>query len=215
MIDNVGQGESEFTLFGRLTRAFSHVARGDLSVITNEVSYLATQLPASELGRARNRCAQMAATISMIAGLQEDLVSCSVDWRRVLDIFGVAYPSDDLIGEVSIDRIKIERLASILRQMLPGEDVAWRAEVRRVAHTDCLALLKNVSQERDQFANYGSWSSFASKELGERAVIDGVVADLITRAHGWVVSIASSRGDVQFQLRIPIKTKPGAASLLS
>lgn len=207
MIGDVVQGESEFTLFGRLTRAFSHVARGDLSVITNEVSYLATKLPAAELGRARNRCSQMAATISMIAGLHEEMTTSFVDLRKVLDIFGALYPSDDLSRLISIDRVKIERLASILRQMLPGTDVMWRAQVHNEGEAERLGLFKTVSKVESPSATYGSWSSFASKELGERAVIDGVVADLIMRAHSWTVLISSSPSEVEFRLNIPIGSK--------
>ena len=207
MIGDVVQGESEFTLFGRLTRALSHVARGYLSVITNEVSYLATKLPAAELGRARNRCSQMAATISMIAGLQEEMATSLVDWRKVLDIFGALYPSDDLSRVVSIDRVKIERLASILRQMLPGTDVLWRAKVHKEGEAEKLGLFKTISKGDGPSATYGSWSSFASKELGERAVIDGVVADLIMRAHGWTVLILSSPSEVECKLSIPIIAK--------
>jgi fatty acid desaturase len=50
---------------------------------------------------------------------------------------------------------------------------------------------------------YSSWSSFAAGELGERAVIDAVVADLIMRAHEWRLAIGVEDRCVACHIFIP------------
>lgn len=200
MTANTTGGESEFTIFGRFSRAFSHVVRGDLSVITNEVSYLATQMPSEELGRVRNRCSQMAATISKIAGLQSDVTTTRLGADAAARIFGAALEGrgDDV---VSLDCVKIERLASSIRQMLPASDTPWMAES---SDGSVLTLSRTIQSFQGAGARYASWSSFASKELGERSVIDAVVADLIMRAHGWRLALESSPHGLRCSLFIPL-----------
>ena len=194
------RGESEFIIFSRFSRAFSHVVRGDLSVITNEVSYLATQMPSEELGRVRNRCSQIAATISKIAGLQSEIATTRLGADAAARIFGavVEQQGDEV---VSLDCVKVERLASSIRQMLPSSDAPW------IAHPSSggvLTLSRNIQGFHGIGARYASWSSFASKELGERSVIDAVVADLIMRAHGWRLALESSPQELRCSLFIPL-----------
>ena len=200
MTANTTRGESEFTIFGRFSRAFSHVVRGDLSVITNEVSYLATQMPSEELGRVRNRCSQMAATISKIAGLQSDVATTLIGVDAAARIFGVALEGggDDV---VSLDYVKIERLASIIRQMMPPSDAPWMAAA---VDGSVLTLSRSIQDFQGRGSRYASWSSFASKELGERSVIDAVVADLIMRAHGWRLAIESFPEGLRCSLFLPL-----------
>lgn len=200
MTANTTRGESEFTIFGRFSRAFSHVVRGDLSVITNEVSYLATQMPSEELGRVRNRCSQMAATISKIAGLQSDVATTPLGVDAAARIFGVALEGGG-DNVVSLDCVKIERLASIIRQMMPPSDAPWMAAA---VDGSVLTLSRSIQDFQGRGSRYASWSSFASKELGERSVIDAVVADLIMRAHGWRLAIESSPEGLRCSLFIPL-----------
>lgn len=200
MTANTTGGENEFTIFGRFSRAFSHVVRGDLSVITNEVSYLATQMPSEELGRVRNRCAQMAATISKIAGLQSDVATTLLGASAVARIFGASL---DGVGDdvVALDCVKIERLASSIRQMFPASDAAWMAEC---SGKDVLTLSRSIPNFQGAGSRYASWSSFASKELGERSVIDAIVADLIMRAHGWRLALESSPQELRCTIVLPL-----------
>jgi hypothetical protein len=177
--------ESEVAIFSRFSRAFSHVVRGDLSVITNEVSYLATRMPCEELGRVRNRCAQIAATVSKMAGLRSEMAWEPIDVEKAAAIFG-ARLTPDASGMVSLDRVKIERLASIVRHLFGDTDVPWNAEWSE--HVG-LSLSIRVPKPSGQVRRYSSWSSFAAGELSERAVIDAVVADLIMRAHEWRLAI--------------------------
>lgn len=200
MAADTTRGESEFTIFGRFSRAFSHVVRGDLSVITNEVSYLATQMPSEELGRVRNRCSQMAAAISKIAGLQSDIATTRLGADAAAHIFGAALEGrgNDV---VSLDCVKIERLASSIRQMLPPSDAPWMADV---SDGCVLTLSRSIQDFQGIGSRYASWSSFASKELGERSVIDAVVADLIMRAHGWRLALESSPQGLRCSVFIPL-----------
>lgn len=198
MTSNTTRAESEFSIFSRFSRAFSHVVRGDLSVITNEVSYLATKMPCEELGRVRNRCSQIASIISKIAGLQSDLSLSLVGADAVARTFGaiMKIASTDV---VAIDAVKVERLASAIRQMLPNGDVAWTAQ----PFEEGLALSIELPSHSGLCGAYSSWSGFASKELGERSVVDAVVADLIMRAHGWTIAIDSKDG-LRCVMRLPL-----------
>lgn len=193
------QVESEFSIFSRFSGAFSHVVRGDLSVITNEISYLATKMPPEELGRVRNRCSQIAATVSKIAGLQSDVSLSPASADTIARAFGAILPLESP-EFIAIDAVKVERLASSLRQILPSSDASWRAEMRE---GDAVLLSLHLPHHKGLGAQYASWSSFASKELGERSVVDAVVADLISRAHGWTVAI-DSRGGLRCMIRLPL-----------
>lgn len=190
--------ESEISIFSRFSRALSHVVRGDLSVITNEVSYLAARMPCEELGRVKNRCSQIASIVSKIAGLQGELSLSLVGTDSVARAFGASLDgaSTDV---VAIDAVKVERLASGIRQMIPGAGATWTA--RSSEHGLCLSIY--VPRHQGLGSRYGSWSSFASKELGERSVVDAVVADLIMRAHGWVIAI-DSRDGLRCDMCVPL-----------
>ena len=175
------RGESELAIFSRFSTAFSHLVRGDLSVITNEVSYLATTMPSEELGRVRNRCSQIAATVSKIAGLRGEMSPTPLGVDEVAAIFGARLGSSPS-ETISLDRVKIERLASSIRQIFADADTPWIAEW---SSENGLSLFLRIPNSRGQTRRYASWSSFAAGELGERSVIDAVVADLIMRAHDW------------------------------
>lgn len=198
---DISHGESELTLFSRFSRAFSHVVRGDLSVITNEVSYLATQMPSEELERVRNRSSQMAATVSKIAGLQSDVSPSLLEVAHAARIFGAVLTQPSESQLVALDRVKVERLASSLREMFKSSDTTWTAQC---SNEESLVLSLRVPSHLGSGARYASWSSFASRELGERSVIDAVVADLIMRAHGWGLLIDSSEHGLECSMFIPL-----------
>jgi hypothetical protein len=142
----------------------------------------------------------MAATISKIAGLQSDVATTPLGVDAAARIFGVALEGggDDV---VSLDCVKIERLASIIRQMMPPSDALWMAAA---VDGSVLTLSRSIQDFQGIGSRYASWSSFASKELGERSVIDAVVADLIMRAHGWRLAIESSPEGLRCSLFIPL-----------
>lgn len=196
------RGESELAIFSRFSSAFSHVVRGDLSVITNEVSYLATTMPSEDLGRVRNRCSQIAATVSKIAGVRGEMAPTLLGVSEVAAIFGArlgSTPSETIL----LDRVKIERLASIIRQMFADAHTPWTAEW---SSENGLSLSLRIPNSRRQPRRYASWSSFAAGELGERAVIDAVVADLIMRAHDWRLGIELDERCISCGVFIPAVT---------
>ncbi|MEY4668789.1 MAG: hypothetical protein RL518_1488 [Pseudomonadota bacterium] len=199
MAADTTRGESEFTLFSRFSRVLSHVVRGDLSVITNEVSYLATTIPSEDLQRVRNRCSQIAATVSKIAGLKSEIAPSIVPAQDAARIFGARLRSASL-DQVSLDRVKIERLASIVRQMFTEVELVWTADW---SPEYGLTLSTKVPKSFPSTRRYASWSSYAAGELGERAVIDAVVADLIMRAHAWRLGIVLDQGLLTCSICIP------------
>ena len=202
MAAHTPRGESELAIFSRFSTAFSHLVRGDLSVITNEVSYLATTMPSEELGRVRNRCSQIAATVSKIAGLRGEMSPTPLGVDEVAAIFGARLGSSPS-ETISLDRVKIERLASSIRQIFADADTPWIAEW---SSENGLSLFLRIPNSRGQTRRYASWSSFAAGELGERAVIDAVVADLIVRAHEWRVGIELDERCISCGVFIPAMT---------
>ena len=191
--------ESELILFSRFSRAFTHSMRGDLSVITNELSYLATKLPAGELDRASNRCSQMASTISKIAGLQSESLVETISIEDLSRMFGARNLVLDENRGYRIDRTRGERLALMLRYLL-GEGSQGSLGVSEAKTSLCLTLSSDGPDGAPRL--YGSWSSFSSQERGERYVIEGVVADLLTRALGWIVSITAGEGRVLASIQL-------------
>jgi len=202
MVADTSRGESELAIFSRFSRAFSHVVRGDLSVITNEVSYLATTMPSEDLSRVRNRCSQIAATVSKIAGLKSEFCPLPLSVLEAAGIFG-ARLRDTPTEMILLDRVKVERLSSIVCQMLGDGDSSW---IATWSPEGGLALSVQIPKCLGPSARYGSWSSFAAGELGERAVIDAVVADLIMRAHGWRLGIELEERLMRCHIFIPPAT---------
>jgi hypothetical protein len=198
-------GESEIALFSRFSGAFTHLMRGDLSVITNELSYLASKLPVGELDRASNRCSQMASTISKIAGLSSESSSERLAVSQICSMFGALPEGDVATSSVFIDRVRGERLALMVRQLV-GESYRASLGPAETGGGWCLKVFGSSNDGGER--SYRSWSSFASRERGERSVIEGVVADLLTRACGWSVSLALSGTTLTATI-----TLPGGATL--
>jgi hypothetical protein len=199
--------DSEFTIFSRFSQAFSHVVRGDLSVVTNELSYLATRLPSEDLSRVKNRCAQMAATISRIAGLESALRVATVEASVLSRVFGAS--SEPGLDQVflSYDPVKIERLATIVRQMCGDGSSSWTTQVDRDTEAFRISFVSPRRNESEETRQFHSWSDFASRVLGERSVIDGVVADLIMRAHGWGIWLSVTSCAVEGFITVPLVAK--------
>lgn len=63
--------ERIITSVGTLFRALSHLIRGDLSVISNDLSFLSTLVPEGEVERAKNRCASIISTLHSLQFLKE------------------------------------------------------------------------------------------------------------------------------------------------
>lgn len=191
--------ESELALFGRFSRAFTHILRGDLSVITNEISYLATKLPSGELDRATNRCSQMASTISKIAGLNGETRIELVSYEEIARMYGATISGSHVTGGVFMDRVRAERLALMVRHLF-GEEFTSCVELSPSGEGMIVRLTAagHCSERRE----YVSWSAFAGRERGERYVIEGVVADLLTRACAWEIAIRVGEGEVTARIAI-------------
>jgi hypothetical protein len=86
--------------------------------------------------------------------------------------------------------------------MIPNAEGGWTAQLCQ----EGLSLSLHIPHHEGKGASYGSWSSFASKELGERSVVDAVVADLIMRAHGWITAIDSKDG-LRCVMRLPLASR--------
>lgn len=197
--------ESELELSARLFRALTHRIRGDLSVITNDLAYLSAVVDSSELERPRARCAQIATTLSALSALSKLSGKESVALRDVLTLFNLSI--DTSHAAVVLDKgLAIEALK--LTSSLVG---GWKSVRMRSEHTTKLQVLLEglgVSQLKQ---SYSSISAFASSELGEKSVVEGCVADIIFREHGWVLEIGVVDGAATLQFDIPVVLSKASA----
>lgn len=181
--------ESEFELTSRLLRSLVHRVRGDLSVITNDLAYLGTHVDSSELERSRARCASIAHRFSILSALPASpgREHCSVS--DVATIWSAPVPEGGLRGVgISVD-VRAVRYAVKLIFELFG---AWRSSIW--IESDATSLC--VCELRFQRAltlqrSYGSFSALVAAELGESAVVEGCLIDLVLRDHGWSIVLSN------------------------
>ncbi len=190
--------ESELELSTRLFRALTHRIRGDLSVITNDLVYLSAVVDPSEVDRPRARCAQIATTLSALSALSK------VSGKETLPLSEIAalcdLPSESQHEYVAIDKNLIRDALALTRNLVGG----W-THIRLLTESPgkvCMLIAGLGVPQLKQ--SYESVSSFASSELGEKSVVEGCVADIIFRDHGWRIEIGPVNGDSTVQFEIPL-----------
>jgi hypothetical protein len=145
----------------------------------------------------------MAATVSKIAGLETDIELGEISARELAKIFGAREVFFQSVPMVSVDRVKVERLALTIKQLVTSGELVSDMTIGDGPHQHALELRISLEDSSERSRQFSSWSSFASRERGERSVIDGVVADLIARAHSWTVSIKPEGNRLLFVVSIP------------
>ncbi len=194
--------ESELELSARLFRALTHRIRGDLSVITNDLAFLSTLVDPSEVERPRARCGQIALTLSALSALSKlsgkDTLAVS-DALALFSLPALTVPAER--ATVALDK-NLMREALVLARTLVGDWSEGRVEQRRDT-ADVQVLLVSPGESPLKQV-YGSMSAFASAELGERSVVEGCVADLIFREHGWRVEVSSEGSAHMLTVTIPL-----------
>jgi hypothetical protein len=187
-MSRITENDSELDLCARILRSLAHKVRGDLSVITNELAYVATLVDSEEIKFSRARCDKIADALSAVSELVDTGIKARTNLSEVSRIFGVKMPLPefDAFSVIASPRL-LERLAKTVRDLLGGE-----YQVGLTANCDSLAILRieaRVSLNIDAKKSYSSISAFAADIQGERFVVDAGVADLILRDHQWPVRI--------------------------
>jgi hypothetical protein len=203
-MSSIAENDSELELCARILRSLAHKVRGDLSVITNELAYIATLVDSEEIKFSRARCDKMADTLSAISELVDTGIKARTNLSEVARIFGVtrSRPEFDTFFVTASPRL-LERLVKAVRDILGA---GYQVEVTDSG--DSLAILRveaRVTNHVGVKKSYSSISAFTADILGERFVVDAGVADLILRDHQWparidledrsvVLTISVSRG---------------------
>ena len=189
---------SEFYLFAALARALSHSIRGDLAVITNDLSYLATVHPGEDIERSRGRCARIGETLSKLSVLRDH------ELEQELVPLGEVFALNraEMVGDVPeqislwLDRARFSLACATIRELVEKVGNAamnsWIPMSLRTKAEQPITLEFHCGDVTDEVTKSSSVTEWASSQFGERFVVDAVVADLILRAHGCEVECCTS-----------------------
>ncbi|MFN4894956.1 MAG: hypothetical protein ACK5GN_14760 [Pseudomonadota bacterium] len=198
--------QSELYLCARLLRSLAHRVRGDLSVITNDLAYIATVVDPSHVERARNRCGRISEGLGHIGALSEADEKVVVPSTIVLRTLGVA-EAESAIGEslgCKVSRKLIESLVQVLREVI-GE---WKVCVHGSAHCsqegEPLTVELFSLRSAEFAAEYPSFMAYAEAQLGERLIVEAGLIDLIVRDHQWSMAVGCVDHRVVIRARIPL-----------
>ncbi|MFO0417304.1 MAG: hypothetical protein ACK5Y6_08455 [Pseudomonadota bacterium] len=192
---------TELTICARLLRALAHRVRGDLSVITNDLAYIATMIDPTELERPRSRCSKIAHTLGSLSALgsvgRREVVGAELILEKFLIDKG--YQAAVNGHQVEVDLEALGQMVALLRELC-GE---WRGDVE--LGSDSLECRLRFKEQRQLKASYDTMSDFAAAELGERYVVEGCLIDLIGRDHGWVYQVTQLESEAALTVIVPIK----------
>jgi hypothetical protein len=201
--------ETEFAVCARLLRALSHIVRGDLSVITNDLTYLSAIAPPEELERPRARCASAAATLGKVNIITGSMSVEGVSLSEIVRELGGAFEVES--AWVRGDSRKLTWIAQTLRGLI-GELVvrsvtrappdSFVIECYAVSSADCGSRRGSLSGER-----YSSLGEYASRELGEREVVEASLLDLVFHGFTWGLCLESGPAGVALRFVVPREDK--------
>lgn len=190
-----------------LSRALTHVIRGDLSVITNDLTYLAGILPAGEVDRAKMRCANIAQFLGKLAVIQNGfaprqctLVEFSKSCLRseVSDV--ASWPG----CEVWCDLQQAQFAFGIVTSLISSRGTTSISSATVHVEADGCTILHSGPRVDEPLGRYPVLSDFASGARGERAVVDAALCDLILQMHGWSGGVAVTDATVEISVMIPV-----------
>lgn len=200
--------ETELELSARLLRALAHRMRGDLSVVTNDLAFLASLVGPGEVDRSRARCAAMVGVLSTIGSLPIPVLRAACTLKELVSPLRLA-PADKAFSEIIVcaDLNAVEYTSQLLRHLL-GD---WSGFVSCEESDLAVVCELRFQQSRDFLQSYGSVGRMAAAELGERFVVEGCLADLILRDHGWKITLSCSCSQVLIRIEIPLAEDKKAA----
>lgn len=189
-----------------LSRALTHVIRGDLSVITNDLTYLAGFVPAGEVERAKTRCGNIAQFLGKLVVLQNGftpqkytLGEFSKNCLRP-EISDVARWSD---CEVWCDLKQAQFVFGVITSLIGAHGTEGTSSVIVNVEVDVCAVLHSGARVDEPLGHYRALSDFASGARGERAVVDAALCDLVLQMHGWSGVVAVTDAMVEVSVAIP------------
>lgn len=195
--------ESELQLCARILRALAHRIRGDLSVITNDLAYIATIIDPAEVERSRARCGAISAGLGHFGVLG----SCSdekqvTNLEQLLRSCGLSAAIDFAAAEaaVIVSPGLFELAVSLLRELVGEIDGYFKAS----KNLGWITIVPRSRRNIEFSERYDSLRTFAAAQLGERFVVEAGLADLIFRDHGWEVAVLCEDQRVKVQISIDL-----------
>jgi len=205
--------ESELQVCARVLRALAHRIRGDLSVITNDLAYIATVIDPAEVERARSRCSRISTTLAHIGALggleARSTEGYLMPLSEVVAFFGVRGAGGEWHERFATYKVGVTgALLNRLRPLLVGLIGDWEAFLCDQGQllTDSISVLIRSSRSLDFSQSYRSLGSFAAERLGESSVVEAGLIDLILRDLRWSIAIESADRQVTLRLKIPLVT---------
>ncbi|MEY4701835.1 MAG: hypothetical protein RL326_2022 [Pseudomonadota bacterium] len=201
--------ETEFTVCARLLRALSHIVRGDLSVITNDLTYLSTIAPPEELERPRARCASAAATLGKVNIITGSMSLEGISLSAIVRELGGTCEVESAL--VRGDSRKLAWIGQTLRGLIDG--LVVRSVTRAPRDSFVFECYAGSSAERERRrgslneASYSSLGEYASHELGEREVVEASLLDLLFHGFTWELCLESDAAGVVLRLVVPREDK--------
>ncbi len=201
--------ESEFAVCARLLRALSHIVRGDLSVITNDLTYLSAIAPPEELERPRARCASAATTLGKVNIITGSMSLDGVSLSAIVRELGGAFEVESEL--VRGDSRKLAWMGQTLRGLIGG--LVVRSITRDSRDSRVIECYAARSADRGSRAGslsdarYGSLGEYASRELGEREVVEASLVDLVFHAFTWRLDLESDATGVALRIVVPLENK--------
>lgn len=197
--------DSEWAVCARLLRALSHIVRGDLSVVTNDLTYLSSIAPPEELERPRARCASAAATLAKVNVITGCISSDGILLSSVVRELGSPLEVEQAL--VRGDPSKLAWLGQTLRALfgtitlrtvirMPHERVTFECDAPRSPE-------RGGARRVSGLARYRSMGEYASRELGEREVVEASLVDLVLRGFGWELDMLSDERGVTLRVTAP------------
>lgn len=182
-----GEKECEIVLAERLASSLLHAVRGDLSVISNELSFVGSQYGEELVASSKNRCRSISARLALLGEVRSPSVRSLIPVRQLVS--GAPIEGEN-------ERISVRCDPHSITRVLHGVQVVAPAAPRNaffMLDDTSFRLGWTVMQTMQRQQAYTSLSSFVRDEVGERPVLEAVIADLLVRSHGWQLMVVPER----------------------
>lgn len=190
--------ESE-ELFSRFLKVSTHLIRGDLSVISSELTFLAGLVGDEQVALGRKRCTAVAQTLSMISSVSSADVKESLSDKELAQAFGIESNVSGLL--VVCERARLSHFVEELEQLLGpwSGGISFDGAVK-------IELINVPQQQCATEGEFDSISAFVAQSAGDRAVLRSVLVDLFFRSQGWAVRVERSQRALRLTISVPCDT---------
>lgn len=183
-------------LFSRFSKALTHLIRGDLSVVSSELRYLAGLVGDDEVALARKRCTAIAQTISMISSGYVTGVQEEISVEELGEAFGIDCDAHEVA--VVCERARLLNCVGELQSLLG----VWHGDISFDGSLKIKLSFVQQSASTDE-GEYRSISAYVARNAGDGDVVRSVLVDCFFRSQGWKVQLLHSDKALSVSLTVP------------